>query len=118
MYSHDELRQRNRKLRAALTPQQLEQAGEALAQKILALDAYQQAQQVAAYFAVNGEIGLALLDHIEFKHIDIEHACLLDVGGLKTDVLQAPDQGLVVGAGFLVHIEPVAGRGCRTQLTR
>jgi len=64
MYSHDEMRQRNRKLRAALTPQQLEQAAQELAQKILVLDAYQQAHHVAAYFAVNGEIGLnPLIDH-------------------------------------------------------
>jgi 5-formyltetrahydrofolate cyclo-ligase len=64
MYSHDEMRQRNRKLRAALTPQQLEQAAQELVQKIVTLDAYQQAFHVAAYFAVNGEIGLnPLIDH-------------------------------------------------------
>jgi len=64
MQDHDELRQRNRKLRAALSIEQLEQAAQALAAKIVVLDAYQQAQQVAAYFAVNGEIGLnPLIDH-------------------------------------------------------
>jgi 5-formyltetrahydrofolate cyclo-ligase len=64
MHSHNDLRQRNRKLRAALTPQQLELAAQALAKKIIALDAYRKAQHVAAYFAVNGEIGLdPLMDH-------------------------------------------------------
>ena len=64
MNSHDELRQCNRKLRAALSARQLEQAAAALAQKIVALDAYQQAHHVAAYFAINGEIGLdPLIDH-------------------------------------------------------
>jgi len=58
MSDHDQLRQRNRKLRAALDEQQLEQAAAALAQKIISLDAYRQAHHVAAYFAVNGEIGL------------------------------------------------------------
>ncbi|MCP4469781.1 MAG: 5-formyltetrahydrofolate cyclo-ligase [Gammaproteobacteria bacterium] len=58
MNSPNEMRQHNRRLRAALKPQQLEQAAHALAVRILALDAYQQAQRVAAYFAVNGEISL------------------------------------------------------------
>jgi 5-formyltetrahydrofolate cyclo-ligase len=56
--SHEELRQRNRKLRAALAAGQLEVAAISLAERILALDEYQQAQRVATYFAVNGEIGL------------------------------------------------------------
>ena len=54
----NELRQRNRKLRADIAPQQQEQAAEALCRSIIALDEYQQAQSIAAYFAVNGEIGL------------------------------------------------------------
>lgn len=58
MQNHDELRQRNRKQRAALTSQQLERAAQALAARILALDVYRQAQHIGAYFAVNGEIGL------------------------------------------------------------
>jgi 5-formyltetrahydrofolate cyclo-ligase len=62
--SHDELRQRNRKLRADLDITQLEQATQVLAEKILCLVEYQQAQRVAAYFAVNGEIGLKpVIDH-------------------------------------------------------
>jgi len=62
--SHDELRQSNRKLRAALNTTQLDQATQALAEKILCLTEYQQAHRVAAYFAVNGEIGLnPVIDH-------------------------------------------------------
>jgi len=62
--SHDELRQHKRKLRADLDTTQLEQATQALAEKILCLDEFQQAQRVAAYFAVNGEIGLKpVIDH-------------------------------------------------------
>ena len=56
--SHDELRQRNRKLRSQLDASQLEAAADSLAERILVLDEYQQAQRVATYFAVNGEIGL------------------------------------------------------------
>jgi 5-formyltetrahydrofolate cyclo-ligase len=64
MQSHDELRQRNRKLRAELDADQLEAAANELAERILSLDEYRQAQRVAAYFAVNGEIGLnPLIDH-------------------------------------------------------
>jgi 5-formyltetrahydrofolate cyclo-ligase len=58
MNSHDEMRQHNRKLRAGLAAQQLEQATQSLAARVVALDAYRQAQRVAAYFAVDGEIGL------------------------------------------------------------
>ena len=64
MESHDELRRRNRKLRGDLDPVQLETAAAALAERILQLSEYQQAQRVAVYFAVNGEIGLnAVIDH-------------------------------------------------------
>jgi 5-formyltetrahydrofolate cyclo-ligase len=64
MQDHDELRQRNRKRRAALRPQQLERAAQALAARILALDDYGRAQRIGAYFAVNGEIGLdPVIDH-------------------------------------------------------
>lgn len=64
MQNHDELRQRNRKLRAELGVEQLETAANALAERILSLNEYQQAQRIAAYFAVNGEIGLnPLIDH-------------------------------------------------------
>lgn len=58
MQSHDQLRQRNRKLRAELDATQLAEATKCLAQRILALDEYHQSQRLAAYFAVNGEIGL------------------------------------------------------------
>lgn len=62
--SHDELRQRNRKLRADLDSTRLESAAAALAQRILSLPEYQQARRVAVYFAVNGEIGLnTVIDH-------------------------------------------------------
>jgi len=64
MYSHDEMRQYNRKRRAGLSPQQLVRSSQALAQKIIALDGYRQAQRLAVYFAVNGEIGLdPVIDH-------------------------------------------------------
>lgn len=64
MLSHDELRQRNRKLRAELDENQLAAAAEKLAGRILALDEYRRASRIAAYFAVNGEIGLSpLIDH-------------------------------------------------------
>jgi len=64
MPSHDEMRQRNRRLRAALAPAQQAQAAAALAARILALDAYRDAHRVAVYFAVNGEISLdPLIDH-------------------------------------------------------
>ena len=64
MNSHDEMRQHNRKLRAGLAAHQLEQSAQSLVARIVALDAYRQAQRVAAYFAVNGEIGLdPVIDH-------------------------------------------------------
>jgi 5-formyltetrahydrofolate cyclo-ligase len=64
MDSHEQMRQHNRKRRAELTPQQLEQACTALAQKIISLDVYRQAQRLAVYFAVNGEISLdPVIDH-------------------------------------------------------
>ena len=64
MYSHDQMRQHNRKRRAELGTQQLEQAGATLAHKIIELDAYRQAQHLAVYFAVNGEISLdPVIDH-------------------------------------------------------
>ena len=58
MNIHNELRQRKRKLRADIDPQQQQRAAEALCQSIIGLDEYQQSQSIAAYFAVNGEIGL------------------------------------------------------------
>ena len=58
MPDHDEMRQANRRLRAALSPQQLETAMNALAENILPLEVYRRAQRVAVYFAVNGEISL------------------------------------------------------------
>jgi 5-formyltetrahydrofolate cyclo-ligase len=62
--SHDELRQLKRKLRAELDASQLEAAAGSLAERILSLGEYQQAQRVATYFAVNGEIGLQpVIDH-------------------------------------------------------
>jgi 5-formyltetrahydrofolate cyclo-ligase len=64
MNDHDQMRQHNRRLRAALVPAQLALAAEELADQIIALDAYRDAQRVAVYFAVNGEIGLdPVIDH-------------------------------------------------------
>lgn len=58
MQDHDEMRQAGRRARAALGKSQLARAADALASRIRELDAYRQAQRVAVYFAVNGEIGL------------------------------------------------------------
>ncbi|MCP3686867.1 MAG: 5-formyltetrahydrofolate cyclo-ligase [Gammaproteobacteria bacterium] len=62
--THDQMRQRNRKSRAALTQNDLDTAASRLCQQIVKLKAYRQAQHIAAYFAVNGEIGLdPVIDH-------------------------------------------------------
>ncbi len=62
--STDQLRQRNRELRSKLDREQLEEAAVAVCERICALVEYQQAQKIAVYFAVNGEIGLTpLIDH-------------------------------------------------------
>ncbi len=58
MQSHDDMRQTLRKRRAALEPAQLQQAAQALGERIVALDCYRAANRIATYFAVNGEIGL------------------------------------------------------------
>lgn len=58
MQNHDEMRQHMRRLRAALTEAQLARAAASLARRIIELDAYRQAQRLAVYFAVNGEISL------------------------------------------------------------
>jgi 5-formyltetrahydrofolate cyclo-ligase len=64
MENHDQLRQRNRKRRAGVDASQLVQAANSLAKRILDLNEYQQSQRLAAYFAVNGEIGLdPVIDH-------------------------------------------------------
>jgi len=56
--SIDQLRLRNRELRSKLNQRQLERAAVAVCERICALVEYQQAQDIAVYFAVNGEIGL------------------------------------------------------------
>ena len=58
MPTHDELRQRNRRLRAALDEQTLATAAAALAERVIALSEFTSAQRVAAYAAINGEISL------------------------------------------------------------
>ena len=58
MPTHDELRQRNRKLRAALDDAALASAAAALAERILALPEFTRAHRVAAYAAINGEVSL------------------------------------------------------------
>lgn len=58
MSDADELRRQKRQQRAGLDANALDQAAKALAKRILALDEYTRAQRIAAYFAVNGEIGL------------------------------------------------------------
>jgi 5-formyltetrahydrofolate cyclo-ligase len=62
--THDELRQRNRKLRADISPGDQALAAGRLFETIITFPEYQQAQRIAAYFAVNGEISLdPLIDH-------------------------------------------------------
>ncbi len=62
--THDELRQRNRKLRAEISKDNQVRAGDCLCERIVTLPVYQEAQRIAAYFAVNGEISLdPLIDH-------------------------------------------------------
>ena len=76
MASHDELRQLYRKLRADLDADRLEQAAQNLAELVVALPEYQQARRIAAYCAVNGEIGLnPVMDHAldQGKEIYLPH---------------------------------------------
>lgn len=64
LMTHDQLRQRNRQLRAELSKEALENAAINLCKRIINLSEYQQARHIAAYFAVNGEIGLdPVIDH-------------------------------------------------------
>ena len=63
-YAVDELRQRNRKLRAELTAGQLDQAAARLFGAIRALPEFINADKIAAYLAVDGEISLKpVIDH-------------------------------------------------------
>ena len=62
MNAHNDMRQRNRQLRAALDQSQLERAGESLAKRVIDLPEYQQAERIATYFAVNGEISLDVVE--------------------------------------------------------
>ena len=57
-FSVNELRKRNRDLRAGLDAESLELAGRKLGERICILPEYEQAERIAAYFAVNGEISL------------------------------------------------------------
>ena len=62
--STDKLRQSNRARRAQLSRSDLEQATEALSKRVCGLSEYQNAERIAVYFAVNGEIGLGpVIDH-------------------------------------------------------
>jgi 5-formyltetrahydrofolate cyclo-ligase len=64
LFNADELRQEKRKWRASLEVNVLEQAATALCEMIIVLDAYKNANRIAAYFAVNGEIDLSpVIDH-------------------------------------------------------
>lgn len=57
-YSVDELRKRNRKLRAGLDAAAQDQAAGNLGERICSMPEYARAGRIAAYFAVNGEISL------------------------------------------------------------
>ena len=64
MPTQAEMRSRNRRLRAELDDRQLARAADALCARLIELDTYRAATRIAAYFAVNGEIGLTpLIDH-------------------------------------------------------
>ena len=58
MQDHDELRQQKRKARAALSNQQLKAAADHLFMNVVAQEAFANAEHIAAYTAVNGEISL------------------------------------------------------------
>ncbi|MFT5657709.1 MAG: 5-formyltetrahydrofolate cyclo-ligase [Gammaproteobacteria bacterium] len=63
-FSADELRLRNRKLRAQLNSLELDQAAEQLFDTIRGLPEFINAQKIAAYSVVNGEISLKpVIDH-------------------------------------------------------
>ena len=76
----DRLRQEKRALRAALDADSLERAARSLAERIVELPAYREADSIAAYFAVNGEIdpaavidaALAAGKRVYLPHIDGE----------------------------------------------
>ena len=57
-YSVDELRKRNRDLRAGLNAVAQDQAARNLGERICSMPEYARARRIAAYFAVNGEISL------------------------------------------------------------
>ncbi|MEM7564822.1 MAG: 5-formyltetrahydrofolate cyclo-ligase [Pseudomonadota bacterium] len=62
--SPDELRQRNRKIRAELSEAQQAFAAQSLFDNISRLSVYHEAQKIAVYYAVNGEISLIpLIEH-------------------------------------------------------
>jgi len=62
--THDQLRQGNRKLRAGLSKEDLDEAANNLCQRIIELPEFEQAEKIATYFAVNGEISLdPVIDH-------------------------------------------------------
>ena len=58
MSTHDELRQINRKSRAAIAPQQQSNAAQQLFEKVIVQSEFISAKRIAAYSAVNGEISL------------------------------------------------------------
>lgn len=60
-FSVDELRQRNRKMRAQLSQDALDQAASNLCERLCALPEFINASKIAAYAAVNGEISLQLV---------------------------------------------------------
>lgn len=83
MNEHDELRQKYRKHRAGLSPQRLERAASDLMSRLLDLPQYQQAQRIAAYFAVNGEISLQPLIEQALKQDKQIFLPILDQQALK-----------------------------------
>lgn len=76
----NERRQRNRKLRAQLSKEALEEAASQLCQRVCALPEFINANKIAAYSAVHGEISLnpvidqalALGKHIYLPNLDIK----------------------------------------------
>jgi 5-formyltetrahydrofolate cyclo-ligase len=64
LFNINDLRQEKRQWRASLEAQALERSAETLCERIIVLEAYKNANRIAAYFAVNGEISLSpVIDH-------------------------------------------------------
>ena len=101
---HDQLRSEKRKARAALDESTLKTAAQNLFNNLLQLQEYQDSQYLAAYWAVNGEIGLEpliedawkrdkhvylpILDEIDLRFCPYEKDCPMRINRFR---LPEPD---------------------------